>query len=250
MADIEKDYTFKIPDEMFVDDFSGNKTHTFTYKGPDKLVVTLPNDNNGYASAYTQKLDGPVYPNAETQMTIDLTDETGDWKLAPIADLLWGREYDLEATFDEVTLDDGTIYQEHNNFTIHDIYWKPRAKIDSDGEFESWDLDSDGNPILEPFVRDTLSPKMRTYLAKADMFIEILDQFALSTDDAKLLTDYKAEVETYRSKVALPWKYKGSNPFDLLAPKIPMELVARHKEIVDAGLEHMQGEDPNSPVYD
>ena len=48
MADIEQDYTYKIPDEMFIDDFSGNKTATFTYKGPDKLIVTCPDDNNGY----------------------------------------------------------------------------------------------------------------------------------------------------------------------------------------------------------
>lgn len=245
MADIEQDYTFKIPDEMFINDFSGNKTHTFTYKGPDVIKITLPDDGNGYASAYTQQLDGPVYPNKETTVDIDLTDPANA-KLFPIADLLWGREYDLVATFDEVTLPDGTVYQEHNNFTIHDIYWTPKCHIKEDGTFDKWILDSDGEPILEMFERDTLSPKMRTYLAKADMFIEILDQFTLADAEETLLTDYKTAVNTYRSKVATPWKYADQNPFDLEAPKIPMDLITRHNAIKAAGLDAMLGSDPNA----
>jgi len=244
MADIEQEYTFKIPDEMFINDFSGNKTHTFTYKGPDVVKITLPDDGNGFASCYTQQLDGPVYDYEKTY-DLDLTD-SANAKFFPIADLLWGREYELEATFDEVTLDDGTVYLEHNNFTIHDIYWKPRCHIKEDGTFDKWILDSDGEPILAMFERDTLSPKMRTYLAKADMFIEILDQFTLVEAEETLLTNYKTAVETYRSKVAMPWKYANQNPFDLQAPKIPMDLITRHNVIKEAGLEAMQGSDPNA----
>lgn len=243
MADIEQEYTYKIPDEMFIDDFSGNKTATFTYKGPDKLIVTCPDDNNGYSSCYTQKLDGPVYDN-EFTVEIDLTD-AANAKLLPIADLLYGREYDLEATFDEVTLSDGTVYKEHNNATIHDYYWVPRLKISD----KSWPLDSDGEPILELITKDALSPKMRTFLAKADMFIEILDQFELPTEEATLLTNFKTAVDTYRAKVATPWKYPNQNPFDLEAPKIPFDLVTRKQAIADAGMENMMGSDPNaSPV--
>tara|TARA_B110000046_G_scaffold49106_1_gene54671 strand:+ start:16064 stop:16810 length:747 start_codon:yes stop_codon:yes gene_type:complete len=244
MADIEKDYTFAIPDEMFVNDFSGSKTHTFTYKGPDKLTVTLPNDNNGFSSCYTQKLDGPVYPGEEITV-IDLT-KSSNAKLLPIADLLYGREYDLEATFTAKTLDDGTVYQEHNNFTIHDVYWKPRAELKDDGTFKNWILDGSGNPDLELIEKDTLSPKMRTYVAKADMFIEILDQFELADAEATLLANYKTAVNTYRSQVATPWKYPNQNPFDLAAPKIPMDLVTRHNAIKSAGLESMLGTDPNA----
>jgi hypothetical protein len=244
MADIEQDYTFAIPDEMFVNDFSGGKTHTFTYKGPDVLKVTLPDDQNGTSSAYTQKLDGPVY-DGETTIDIDLTD-AANAKLFPIADLLYGREYGLEATFTEKTLDDGTVYQEHNNFTIHDVYWKPRAELKADGTFKKWNLDSDGNPILELIEKDALSPKMRTYIAKADMFIEILDMFDLADSEATLLANYKTAVNAYRSKVATPWKYPNQNPFDLEAPKIPMDLVTRHNAIKEAGLDAMLGTDPNA----
>ncbi len=239
MADVEIKYTFKIPDEPYIDDFSGGKTKEFTYIGPDVLKVTCPNDNNGYTSPYTQKLDGPVY-DGELLVEIDVN---ANPELLPIADLFWGRQYDAEATFDEVTLDDGTVYQEQNNMTIHDYYWKPRGELNEDGSFKGWILDDDNVPILELFLRDPLTPKQRTYLGKADMFLEILDQFALESSEATLLENYKTEVEAYRSKVALPWKYPGINPVDLEAPKIPMQLVAQHNAIKSANLDAMQSED-------
>jgi len=241
MADIEKDYTFAIPDEMFVDDFSGSKTHTFTYKGPDKLTVTLPDDNNGTSSAYTQSLSGPVYPGEKT-VVIDLT-VSANAKLCAIADLLNGREYDLVATFTDKTMPDDTIYKEHNNFTIHDIYWRPVANIDADGEFASWNLDSDGVPILKLLVRDALSPKMRTYLGKSDMFVQVLEQFTLSTAETTLLTNFKTALNTFRARVALPWKFIGDTPDDALAPPIPFDLLTRHQSIKAAGMTDLMKDD-------
>lgn len=241
MADVSIEYTFKVPDEPFVDDFSGNATKTFTYIGPDVCKVTYRIGDG--SSPYTQKLDGPVYPG---EATVDI-DVVANPELLPIADLLWGRQYDVEATFDEEDLGNGVIYQVQNNMTIHDYYWPPKCNVDPDtGLFESWILDDDGVADLELIVRDPLSPAMRTYLAKADMFIEILDRFELSTDEATLFNNYKTAVEDYRSQVALPWKYANQNPFDLLAPKIPMELVARHQMIKSAGLDNLMTPDVDS----
>ena len=98
----------------------------------------------------------------------------------------------------------------------------------------------DGVADLQPVYRDALSPKMRTYLAKADMFIEILDQFALDDAMTTKLTAYKAAVETYRSSVATPWKYAGQNPFDLQAPAMPIELVAQIQAIQGIGAVNLQ----------
>lgn len=248
MADVEIKYTFKVPDEPYINDFSGGKTKEFTYIGPDKLTVTCPDDRNGYTSPYTQSLDGPVYDGEITEVI----DVVANPELLPIADLFWGRQYDHEATFDEVTLEDGTKYQEQNNMTIHDYYWKPRGELNEDGTFKRWILDDDNVAVLEMFERDALSPKQRTYLAKADMFIEILDQFDLPDDEAAQLTAYKTAVETYRSKTSLPWKYVDVNPNDATAPKMPMQLVTRRNEIKAAGLENLQKEDDpleGQPVY-
>ena len=245
MADVDVNYTFKIPDEPFVDDFSGNKTMTFNYKGPEVLKVTLPVDRPGVSSPYTQQLDGPVY-DGESVVEINVTDNP---ELLPIADLLYGRPYNVEATFDEETLSDGTIYHIQNNCSIHDYYWPPKCNLKDDDTFDSWILESDGTPKLELFLRDPLSPKMRTYIAKADMFVEILDQYTLADAEATLLADYKTALTNYRAKVATPWKFPGQNPFDLEAPKIPMDLVTRHNEIKTTGLGNMLGEDPNkTPV--
>ena len=236
MADVTIKYNFRVPDEHYIEDFSGNKTAEFSYIGPDKLTVTM-GANGG---AYTQKLDGPVY-DGEEQVIIDVV---ANPELLPIADLLWGRQYDHEATFDEVDLGDGHKYLEQNNRTIHDYYWNPIAKMNDDGTFKEWDL-TDNVANLQMFTRDTQSPKQRIFIAKADMFIEIMDQYELASADATLLTNFKAAVETYRTKVSLPWKYPGVNPHDLTAPKIPMELITRHNEIKNTGLGNMMGSNPN-----
>lgn len=234
MADVSIEYTFKVPDEPFVDDFSGNTTKTFTYIGPDVCTVTYRVGDG--SSPYTQKLDGPVY-DGEAQVEIDVI---ANPELLPIADLLWGRQYDVEATFDEETLSDGTVYLVQNNMTIHDYYWMPTCNVNEDtGLFESWHLDDDNVAILNIFQRDPLSAGMRTYLAKADMFIEILERFELSTDETTLFNNYKTAVDNYRAKVATPWKFAGQNPFDLEAPKIPMDLVSRHQLIKSAGLDNL-----------
>lgn len=227
MADVTVNYTVKVPDEQFLDGFSENKTKEFTYNGPEELVVTMDNQGN----CYTQKLDGPVY-DGELQVTINVTDNPN---LLPIADLLYGRPYDHQLTFDEEDLGDGVTYKVANNSTIHDWYWIPKYDAENDG----WFVDSDGVPILELIVRDALSPKMRTYLAKADMFIEILDQFEHTDANATALTAYKAAVETYRNQVATPWKYDGQNPFDLQAPKMPIGLVAEINAAKSAGVDQM-----------
>lgn len=208
MADITLVYEFPIPDEQFLEGFDEGKMGSFTYNGPEVLVVTVPSDG----SAYTQKLDGSVY-DGEITVEIDLAAHP---ELAAHASLLWGRPYDFVATFSEVTLPDGTVYQDQNNKDIHDYYFPPRYNL-TDG---TW---------TDPFlvIKDALSPKMRAFISKAQMFIEILEMFELDTTSLTSLASFKTGVIEYSQKVATPWKYPGQNPFDIEAPKIPMGLVAQ-----------------------
>lgn len=222
MTDVTVNYNYAIPNEQFINDFSDGLTKQFTYIGPEELTVTVRNHNG---SAYTQQLDGPVYDD-ERVVTINVTTNP---ELLAIADLLWGRPYDHELTFTSTTLEDGTEYAEPDNQTIHDYYFQPNYDIEN----AAWITD------LVTIEKDALSPKMRTYLAKADQFIEILDQFTLPDAETTQLTAYKAAVELYRSKVATPWKYPSNNPFETDAPRIPMELVSRINEIKTSGFDAM-----------
>jgi hypothetical protein len=191
----------------------------FTYTGPEVLVVTLPPDGSGY----TQKLDGPVYPG-ETTVEINVTTNP---ELLPHADLLWGRPYDHVVEFEDVTLEDGTVYREQTNKLIHDYYWPPRYNM----ETQTWPSQ------LELVVRDPLTPKMRTYIAKGEMFVEILEQFELETAEQTKLNAYKTALAAYKNIVALPWKYPGTNPFEVDAPKIPMTLIQKINEIKASGFD-------------
>lgn len=208
MADIELSYTYPIPDEQFLEGFTENKVGNFTYKGPDVLKVTVPPDG----SAYTQQLDGPVY-DGEIQVDIDLN---ANPELAAHASLLYGRPYDFVAEFADVTLPDGTVYQDQTNKDIHDYYFPPR-------------YDRDTSTWTDPFliVKDALSPNMRAFVSKAEMFIEIIEMFELDAASQTSLNTFKDAVVEYSKKVATPWKYPGQNPFDLEAPKIPMSLVTQ-----------------------
>jgi hypothetical protein len=228
MTDVNVTYTVKTPDEQFLDSFSDNATKDFTYTGPEVLTITVSTDGT---NVYTQKLDGPVYPG-ESTVTINVTTNP---ELLPIADLLWGRPYNHELTFDEEDLGGGVTYQIPNNDTIHDWFWQPRYDVANDGWFMTG-----GVADIHPIFRDSLSPKMRTYLAKADMFIQILGQFALDTATAAKLTAYKTAVETYRSAVAMPWKYAGQNPFELTAPAMPIELISQIQAIQGIGATNLQ----------
>lgn len=217
MADITVNYSYKIPNEQYIDDFSEGLMGQFTYTGPEVLVITLPPDGSGY----TQKLDGPVYPG-ETQIEINVTTNP---ELLAHAQLLWGRPYNHEAQFTDEVLEDGTIYKEQTNKTIHDYYWIPRFNM----ETRTWPTK------LELIVRDALTPKMRTYIAKGEMFVEILEQFELETAEQAKLTAYKTALAAYKQRTAFPWKYVGTNPWDLQAPKIPMALIQKVNEAKESG---------------
>tara|TARA_B100000085_G_scaffold10664_2_gene9237 strand:- start:2593 stop:3282 length:690 start_codon:yes stop_codon:yes gene_type:complete len=223
MADVNVNYDYRVPNELWIDDFSENLTRTFNYVGPEELIVTLPPDGSGY----TQKLDGPVYPG-ETQVTINVTTNP---ELLPHADLLWDRPDDHVVQFTTTNLDDGanTVYQEYSNPTIHDYYWKPIYNM----ETNSWPTE------LQLITKDTMSPVQRTFVAKADMFVEILDQFTLSSDDATLFANFKTALDTYKSRIIKPWKYVGENPFDLTAPSIPMSLIDAVNKVKGGSFEKM-----------
>jgi hypothetical protein len=228
MADVNVTYTIKVPDEQYIDSFSDNATKSFTYTGPEVITITVAEDG----SAYSQKLDGPVYPE-ESVVTINVTTHPA---LLPVADLLWGRPYDHVLTFDEEDLGGGVIYQVPNNTTIHDWFWVPKYDLDN----QAWYLDADGAPIIDHFIRDPLTPKMRTYIAKAEAFIAILDQFALSTADTTKLTNFKTALASYEDSAAKPWKYMGQNPLDLQAPKMPIELISTLNAVKAAGAGNLQ----------
>jgi hypothetical protein len=218
MTDVVLNYTYKVPDNQFIDDFSQNLTKTFVYRGPEVLVVTVP-QNSG--AAYTQKLDGPVYDD-EFTVTINTTTNP---ELIPYASLLWGRPYNYVAEFEEITLEDGTLYQNCTNLDIHDYYFKPAYDVENQAWLE---------PVL--IVKDTLSPKMRTEIAKGEMFAEILDKFELPTEAATKFATYKQALASYKSMTAMPWKYPGQNPYDLLVPKIPIDLVQVLNQLKQSGL--------------
>lgn len=212
-------YEHRIPDECWIDDFSSDLTKEFTYIGPEELIVTIPRPDG---SAYAQALAGPVY-DYEFQITINVSDNP---ELLPYADLLWERPDGLEVETEERVDEHGYTYTEVTNRTIHDYYWKPTYDI----EAEEW------RP-LQLIVKDTLSPNMRTFVSKADMFVEILDKYEYDTEHQAKLAAFKVELAQYKALVVTPWKYPGVNPFDAVAPKIPMELTTKMNEIKQSGFD-------------
>ncbi len=206
MSDINVDYTYNIPDEQFIAGFDLGLTATFNYTGPSQLIVTIP----GCGSGYTQKLDGPVYDD-EKNITIDLDINP---ELFGIASLLWGRPEAHIQEFQETLLEGGEVYQEQTNCEIHDYYHVPVYNHETGDWLE-----------VKQILRDTLTPTMRTSIARGEMFIEILSKFRLADDDKISLDNYKVELGEYKKSVAMPWKYAGVNPHDLKSPLIPMSLV-------------------------
>jgi len=217
MTDINLNFDYPIPDEQFIDDFKSSLNGTFNYQGPEELKVTV--DSNG--NPYTQQLDGPVY-DGEITLTINVTTNP---EMLAIASLLWGRDYNHVIETEDTTLDDGSVYAVPTNLTIHDYYHLP-----------TYDLETNSFRDLELLVKDALSPTMRTKIAKGEMFIKILEGFELSAEDQVIFDTYKTALEDYTNKTAMPWKYANNNPFDLIAPKIPMALVTRVNEVKSSGI--------------
>lgn len=208
---MKKKFTFKIPDEMWVDNFSKNLTASATYEGPDKIYVLISGN-----SVISWSPENYEFYNKDTSEVIELDANVH----TDVAYLITTPRPEIE--YEDATNPDGTIYQVIKNPMMQDYY---SLKYDETAE--------DGNPwILSLITRQRNIFEENRVKGELEIAENYKQNSTFDANTTKILDKYILDAKDYLEiiKQYYPWRYTEFNPPK--GPKMPVELQQAFKNII------------------
>jgi hypothetical protein len=204
---MEKTFTVNVPDDLWVDSWTENKTTDYTYNGPETInvIVSLKNDFQ-IITWSAEEIDRPINEETEQLIQIDANIDTS------IAHALVHAADEWEYTYTTITNHDGSTHEEINNPSLNDIYevtWTPA------GGFNLSLITKELETMNEKAAKDRLD-----YVVKYD------DAYDFDTDTQAIIDAFKTNVESYLTTMTTvyPWRYVTIDKNEI--PKIPATLVS------------------------
>lgn len=209
---MQKEFTIKVPDEIWVNKWSEGREETYTYKGPEKIFVRVEK-NEVMREWYERKEDVPL-EDGEKVMEVDASEQPD------VAHWFVTTDEDHVYEYVTITNHNGSTHEEKANPTIHDYfeaqYAFNRPKI--------W---------LEPIYKELDTPqeakarKRLSFIKKYDKLYDFDDQTQKLIDDSiKRLNDYLKIMDS-----VYPWRYVEI-PDDEI-PRIPASLLKEFSDLPD-----------------
>ena len=214
-----KQFTYPVPDDVFVEGISGKRTVSYTYEGPEKFSVLVNSEGLVYQ----------VEPNIEelTEKAIEELVEIDANKNPEVA-FFFGHNiletFDYKYEFDEEVLDNGDVYKFTKNPLLWDVYYVLYNIETSEWEFKQ---------VLKPLY----IPGEEIVEVRLNLIDYYLDTYAFSDDIKSQLLDYVETLKNYLSttKPILEWKYLRLPKPEL--PKIPVAIAAEINKLPGGNLE-------------
>ena len=213
MAEITKNFTVNVPDELWVDSWESANTETYTYVGPDTLYLVYDTVKDVLTNS-AQGLDVEPTDLRENEVVVQIDADVNP----EVALCLLPIDENFQHEFEEQTntLDNST-WQKITNPHIKD--W-----------FEVKVSDTTVLPVtleLDPIYKDldtTAEEKARTRLAYVKKYSDAYD---FGTEDQALIDTFITNMQTYLDTYApvCPWKFAEGVPEGDM-PRIPVSLVS------------------------
>lgn len=203
---MEKTVTVKIPNQLWVDDFSANKTAPFVYNGPAKVWLVVQEDNSVQTDYYEQE---PTAQPTQKAIEIDIATATQDQLEAATFAVMGSKEHTY--TYTPETNHDGSIYQRITNPKLNDYY---TLRYNPSTGFE-----------LKTIVKDTTVLNEKIAKDRKDYVEKYSTAFEFSAEDEAKITTYLTAIDAYleQLKTVYPWKYVQIDKNEV--PKVPLSLV-------------------------
>tara|TARA_B100000073_G_scaffold292947_1_gene256432 strand:- start:6856 stop:7494 length:639 start_codon:yes stop_codon:yes gene_type:complete len=204
---ITKEFTYALPDELWVEGVSGDVTGTWTYEGPETIKLYADPDDG----TITAIDPGHPLPAGNVEVTIDAN---ANPELAEMVAHFFTDDVVNNPTFEDVTMDNGDVFKKLTNPRMIDAY-----ELRYDGDANALKLAQvlravdDSGKVLAQSRKD----KMQSYLNDYD--------FGADTNAA--IQTYIDSLTTYINDYVgvQSWKYINV-PDSAAAPKIPAAIQA------------------------
>jgi hypothetical protein len=204
-----KQFTVNVPDELWVDSWTENRTMSWTYEGPERIYVKLRHDFT-VAEWSDSEFDPETVQSNEKVIELDSATSVD------VMFYLTNQGQLAEHEFEDETNPDGSIYKKISNPNIYDIFY-----IDYD--------DQQGFSLKAIYkAKDTFGElRAREKLTYVKTYDDLYD-FDEETQAA--IDKFIADTEQYLSDMAgiYPWKYV-TLPDN--SPRIPALLIEKFKPL-------------------
>lgn len=203
---MSKTFTISVPDQLWVDTWSTNKTESYIYSGPNTLYVLI----NDFTDAVSYWSEEPIdLPTGSTDFVVEL-DATNDDNV-PVAHFLHSQGIEHEYTYEDETNHDGSVYQKITNPVIQDYF---DIKYDR------------GNGLyLEPMYKTTKTIAEEKAEKRLEYVKKYNNAYDFDEDTQATIDKFLTDMNTYLTTMSTvyPWKYESIDESDI--PKIPASLV-------------------------
>ena len=206
---MEKTLTIKIPNELWVNDFSENKTADFTYSGPDKVWFLVEKTGiSVIVSPVTYTTEPQV---RENQVAVPIEIATATEAELAAAIILQPELTPHQYTHTKQINYDGSIYYAISNPKLDDYYDVVSSQT--------------GSLSLISITKNMPNPNLSPALIKQQLIEKYLADHEFDAEDRAKVEAYLAIISAYVAKVKTAYVWK----FITIAndvPEIPSELMA------------------------
>ena len=202
---MSKTFTVKIPDQLWVDNWTEDKIETYVYSGPDVWYALIDDTTDLVVHWSADPIDNPL--SKDFVIELDATDD----KNLPVAHFFHSQGTEHEYTYEDETNHDGSIYKKINNPVIQDYF---DVKYNKGTGF-----------YLDPMYKATKTiaeekaEKRLEYVKKYD------NVYDFDTETQATVDKFLDDMATYMTIMltVYPWKYVTIDENEI--PRIPTALV-------------------------
>ena len=204
---MSKTFTINVPDQLWVDSWTENKSEAYEYSGPDNWYVLIDGSTN-LASDWSED---SIESSADTKdfvITVDATDDTN----LPVAYYMHTQGIDHEYTYEDETNHDGSIYQKITNPLIHD-YFDIKYAVDT-------------GLHLTPIYKRAKTIAEEKAESRIEYVKKYNDVYDFDVDTQGIIDTFLSDMTAYMTSMSsvYPWKYVTIDENEI--PKIPASIVA------------------------
>jgi hypothetical protein len=210
---MEKTFTVNVPDDLWVDAWTENKTTDYTYNGPATLHVVVRTIDGFDIVSWGETAPTAINEDIEQVVELDANTDTGvAWAMIHEGD-------DWDYTYTTITNHDDSTHEETNNPKLTDIYeavWSP----------------NDGF-ALAPIYKETETMAERTAKERKSYVVKYDDAYDFDADTQAVIDQFKTDMDAYLATMATayPWRYVTIDHSAI--PKVPASLVATFNTLPD-----------------
>lgn len=204
-------FTLKIPNEIFIDNFSENKTITLEYNGPETLLIEI--DGQGTVFKIVDEPRILIEPDQMSYVELKASEHIQAAYYISTASKPFAHEHE------DIVNPDGSIYTAISNPRIQDYYSLRHSK----GTVDLWEF-----TLITRSMNSTIELKI---LNEKNNIVSKLKAVELPDDLQTVYDNYITAADQWLAeKAALcPWKYIEFPTG--VTPKVPLALIRLIKEL-------------------